>query len=172
MAPIWAAGVNVVSPYFVQRVSSAGFSQRSWQVPTFSAWAGYEVSEYLSLELVWAPDFDPRFFMPVVGTFMSPADIFGFGVESDFVKDLRPQDWLDQQQGGGAVRMVLPQLGMMELGIYYYHYLSRWPMMNMPEEYPPTLYVEWPELDLIGVSFSHAIQNWGLNLLVGGDFQN
>jgi len=168
-APIWAPGVNVVSPFFVQRVQSAGFTMRSWQVPTFIAWAGYEVSENLSFELVWQPDFEPRYFMPVVGTFQSPADIFGFGVESDFVNDLRPADWVDQQQGGAAVRMVVPQLGMMEFGIYYYHYLSRWPMMNMPEEFPPELFIEWPELDLIGISFSHAIQNWGLNIQVGGE---
>jgi len=136
MAPIWAPGVNVVSPFFVQRVQSAGFTMRSWQVPTLIAWGGYELSENVSLELVWAPSFDPRFFMPVVGTFQSPADILGFGVESDFVVDLRPTDFVDQQQGGAAIRTVIPQLGMMEFGIYYYHYLSRWPMMNMAGNSP------------------------------------
>ncbi len=170
MAPIWAPGVNVVSPFFVQRVQSAGFTMRSWQVPTLIAWGGYELSENVSLELVWAPEFDPRFFMPVVGTFQSPADILGFGVESDFVVDLRPADWVDQQQGGAAIRTVIPQLGNMEFGIYYYHYLSRWPMMNMPEIFPPEMFIEWPELDLIGISFSQAIQNWGLNVQVGGEF--
>ena len=87
-APIYAPGVNVVSPFFVQRVSSAGFTFRSWQVPTFMGWASYEATEALSFEAVWQPDFDPRFFMPVVGTLMSPADILGFGVESDLVEDL------------------------------------------------------------------------------------
>lgn len=169
MAPIWAPGVNVVSPFFVQRVQSAGFTMRSWQVPTFIAWGGYEVSESLSLELIWQPDFDPRYFMPVVGTFQSPADIFGFGVESDFVEDLRPTDWVDQQQGGAAVRTVIPQLGNLEFGVYYYHYLSRWPMMNMPEAWPINMYIEWPEVDLVGISFSQAIQNWGLNVQVGGE---
>jgi len=168
-APIWAPGVNVVSPFFVQRVSTAGFNMRSWQVPTFIGWGGYEVSDNVSLELVWAPDFDPRYFMPVVGTFQSPADILGFGVESDLVDDLRPQAWVDQQQGGAAVRMVIPQLNMLELGIYYYHYLSRWPMLDMPEIFPPKIFIEWPALDLIGISFSQAIQTWGLNIQVGGE---
>ncbi len=169
-APIYAPGVNVVSPFFVQRVSSAGFTFRSWQVPTFMGWASYEATEALSFEAVWQPDFDPRFFMPVVGTFMSPADILGFGVESDLVEDLRPKDWVDQQQYGGAIRMVVAPLGMLELGLYYYHYLSRWPLLNMPETFPPKIFVEWPELDMIGISFSQAIQTWGLNVQVGGEF--
>ena len=168
-APIWAPGVNVVSPFFVQRVGSAGYTFRSWQVPTYMGWASYEVSESLSFEAVWQPDFDPRFFMPVVGTFQSPADILGFGVDSDLVEDLRPKDWVDQQQGGGAIRMVISELNMLELGIYYYHYLSRWPMLNMPEVFPPKIFIEWPQLDLIGMSFSQAIQNWGLNLQVAGE---
>jgi Protein of unknown function (DUF1302) len=168
-APIWAPGVNVVSPFFLQRVSSVGFNQRSWQVPTFMGWAGYEVSEALSFEGVWAPDFDPRYFMPVVGTYMSPADILGFGVESELVEDLRPLDWVDQQQYGGTIRMVFSELNNLELGLYYYHYLSRWPMLKFAEVWTPKMYIEWPELDLIGLSFSQAIQTWGLNLQVGGE---
>ncbi len=168
-APIWAPGVNVISPFFVQKVSSAGYTFRSWQVPTFIGWASYEASESLSFEGVWQPDFDPRFFMPVASTFQSPADILGFGVESDFVEDLRPKDWVDQQQYGGAIRMVIAPLNMLELGIYYYHYRSRWPMMTLPETWPTKIFIEWPELDMVGISFSQAIQNWGLNLQVGGE---
>ena len=166
-APIWAPGVNVPSPYFLQRVNNVMFNQRSWQVPTFMAWGTYEVSESLSVEGIWAPDFDPRYYMPVVGTYLSPADILGFGVEGDFVKDQRPQDWTDQQQGGVAVRTVFPELGNFELGIYYYNYLSRWPMMNMPEQFPPNIYIEWPRVNLIGISFSQAFQRVGLELLDG-----
>lgn len=168
-APIWAPGVNVVSPFFVQRVNSAGYTFRSWQVPTFMGWACYERSEGLSFEWVWQPDFDPRFFMPVAGTYQSPSDFFGFGVESEFVEDLRPRDWTDQQQFGGAVRLVLSRLNMLELGFYYYHYRSRWPMLNMPKEFPPKIYIEWPELDMMGMSFSQAIQSGGLNVQVGGE---
>lgn len=168
-APIWAPGVNVVSPFFVQRVNSAGYTFRSWQVPTFMGWALYESSKAVSFQLVWQPDFDPRFFMPVAGTYQSPSDFFGFGVTSDFVEDLRPRDWKDQQQFGGAVRLVASRLNMLELGFYYYHYRSRWPMLNMPEEFPPKIYIEWPELDMIGMSFSQAIQSWGLNVQVGGE---
>ena len=129
---------------------------RSWQVPTLIAWGGYELTESVSLELVWAPDFDPRFFMPVVGTFQSPADILGFGVESDFVVDLRPYDWVDQQQGGAAIRTVIPQLENMELGIYYYHYLSRWPMMGARRRGRRSVR-RWQELDLVD-HFHHAIR--------------
>lgn len=169
-APIWAPGVNVVSPFFVQRVGTAGFNMRSWQVPTLMAWSGYEVNENLSLELIWQPDFDPRFFMPVVGTFQSPADVLGFGASTDLAIDLRPRDWVDQQQGGAAIRFVFPDLSNLELGLYYYNYLSRWPMMNMPERWPPNLFVEWPREDLIGMSFATAIQDdWGLNLQLGGE---
>jgi len=168
-APIWAPGVNVVSPFFVQRVSSAGYTFRSWQVPTYIGWGSYRVSEGLSFEGVWQPDFDPRYFMPVVGTFQSPADILGYGVEGDFVEDLRPKDWADMQQYGGAMRMVIPELNMLELGFYYYHYRSRWPMLKMPEVFPPKIFVEWPELDMIGMSFSQAIQTWGLNVQIGGE---
>jgi len=168
-APIWAPGVNVVSPFFVQRVNSAGYTFRSWQVPTFIGWAGYESSKSISFELVWQPDFDPRYYMPVAGTYQSPSDILGFGAEADFVEDLRPRDWADQQQFGGAIRTVISRLNMLELGFYYYHYRSRWPMLDMPEEFPPKMYIEWPELDMIGASFSQAIQSWGLNVQVGGE---
>jgi hypothetical protein len=166
-APIWAPGVNVPSPYFLQRVNNVMFNQRSWQVPTLMAWGTYEFSESLSVEGVWAPDFDPRFYMPVVGTYLSPADILGFGVEGDFVRDLRPEDWADQQQGGAAIRMVLPQLNNLELGLYYYNYLSRWPMLTLPEAFPPNIFIEWPRTNLIGISFSQAFQNVGLKLLDG-----
>jgi hypothetical protein len=63
--------------------------------------------------------------------------------------------------------MVFPQLSNFELGIYYYNYLSRWPMLNLPEEFPPNIFIEWPRLDLIGISFSQAFQNLGLDLLNG-----
>jgi hypothetical protein len=168
-APIWAPGVNVVSPFMVQRVGTAGFNMRSWQVPTYMAWFGYELSENLSVEAIWQPDFEPRYFMPVVGTFQSPADILGFGVDSDLVIDRRPTDWTDQQQGGLALRMVIPQAQNLELGLYYYNYLSRWPMITQPEIFPPKLFIDWPRLDLIGLAFTTAIQNWGLNLQLGGE---
>jgi len=166
-APVWAVGVNVVSPYFTQRVGNVMFNQRSWQVPTFMAWGTYEFTESLSEVGIRQPDFDPRFYMPVVGTYLSPADILGFGVESPMVDDLRPKDFADQQQGGAAIRMVFPQLDNLELGIYYYNYLSRFPLMNMPEEFPPNIFIEWPRQDLIGISFSQAFQKVGLKLLDG-----
>jgi hypothetical protein len=41
--------------------------------------------------------------------------------------------------------------------------------MTLPETWPTKIFIEWPELDLVGISFSQAIQNWGLNLQVGGE---
>ncbi len=168
-ATVYAPGVNVVSPYFVHRVSSAGYTVRDYQVPTHMIWMSHEPTENLSFELVYAPDFDPRYFMPVVGTFASPADILGFGVKSAMVDDRRPTEFKDQQQGGAAVRMVFPSLSMFELGLYYYHYLDRFPKMTTPNAFPPKVIVEFPELDMIGLSFSQAIQSFGLNLQLGGE---
>jgi len=168
-ATVYAQGVNVVSPFFVYHVTSAGYTVRDYQVPTHMIWASLEPTEDLSLELVYAPDFDPRFYMPVVGTFASPADILGFGVKSSLVDDRRPLDFAEQQQGGGRVRMVFPSLGMFELGLYYYHYLDRFPKMTTPNTFPPKVVVEYPEMDMIGISFSQAIQSFGLNLQVGGE---
>jgi len=168
-ATVYAPGVNVVSPYFVYHVTSAGYTIRDYQVPTHMIWASFEPTEDFSFELVYAPDFDPRYFMPVVGTFASPADILGFGVKSPMVDDQRPLDFTDQQQGGGCARLVFPSLGMLELGLYYYHYLDRFPKMTTTNAFPPKVIVEYPQLDMVGVSFSQAIQALDLNLQVGGE---
>lgn len=168
-APVWAPGVNVVSPFFTQKVSSAGYTFRDWQVPSHIAWVNYEFTQDFSAELVYAPDFDPRFYLPVVGTFASPMDVLGFGADSAMVDDQRPTKFEDQQQYGGAIRMIIPSLNMFELGIYYYHYLNRFPMMTMPKKFPPSLQVNYPELDMVGLSFSHAIQAFDLNWQVNGE---
>ena len=169
MAPVYAPGVNVVSPFFVYHVTSAGYTTRDFQVPTHILWLNLEPTENMSFEVVWAPDFDPRFFMPVVGTFASPADILGFGAKSPMVDDQRPLDWVDQQQGGVCGRFVFPSLDMFELGVYYYHYRDRFPKMTMQEVFPPVMTIDWPELDMVGLSFSQAIQSFGLNLQLGGE---
>ena len=169
IAPIYAPGVNIVSPFFVQKVVSAGYTSRDYQVPTHMLWASYKPRKTLALEGVYAPDFDPRYLMPVVGTIASPADILGFGVESDMVDDQRPDGFTNQQQAGGAVRMVFPSLNMFELGLYYYHYLARFPVLTQLEEFPPRIKVEYPKIDMVGMSFSQAIQAYDLNLQIGGE---
>jgi len=168
-APVYAPGVNIVSPFFTQKVSSAGYTFRDWQVPSLLTWASYEITDSLSVEGVWNPDFDPRYYFPVVSTFQSPTDLLGFGADSPLVDDQRPKDFEDQQQYGGAIRWVLPSLSQLELGLYYYHYLARFPVMTMPEAWPAKVVVEYPEADMIGMSFSQAIQEWGLNLQLGGE---
>ena len=169
IAPVFAPGVNVVSPFFTQKVSSAGYTSRDYQVPTHIAWFNFEPSESLSFELVYAPDFDPRYYLPVVGTFSSPVDALGFGADSDMVDDQRPTKFEDQQQYGGAVRMVFPSLNMFELGVYYYHYRNRFPLITLQQQFPPTVRVEYPELDMVGMSFSQAIQAYDLNLQLSGE---
>ena len=169
VAPVYAPGVNVVSPFFVQKVVSAGWTSRDYQVPTYMLWASYKPSKTLAFEGVYAPDFDPRYLMPVVGTIASPADILGFGVDSTMVDDQRPEGFENQQQAGGAVRMVFPSLNNFELGVYYYHYLVRFPKMTTLSEFPPRILVEYPKIDMVGMSFSQAIQAYDLDLQIGGE---
>ena len=169
IAPIFAPGVNVVSPFFAQKASSAGYTVRDYQVPSHIGWINFEPTEGLSFELVYAPDFDPRYYLPVVGTLSSPVDVLGFGAESDMVDDQRPTKFEDQQQYGGAIRMVFPSLDMFELGLYYYHYRSRFPLMTLLHQFPPSMRVEYPELDMVGMSFSQVIQAFDLNLQLNGE---
>ena len=80
-------------------------------------------------------------------------------------------DFADKQQYGGAGRLVLPALNYVELGLYYYHYLARFPLMNLQMGGAPfpVLTLQYPETDMIGASFTHAIQAYDLNLQVNGE---
>jgi hypothetical protein len=182
-----APGVNVLSPWDLSKVGQAGFTLRSAQIPTWMAWGSYSVSEGLAFEAVWAPDFDPRYYFPTVGTFASTSDLLGWGAPCSIqmtdpmpvcidVDDRRPKDWVDQQQYGGAMRMVIQELNQMDLGFYYYHYRSRAPLATMdwaiPNLLPATIIFEWPEVDMIGMSFAQAIQqigNWNFDWQIGGE---
>ncbi len=170
MAPVFAPGVNVVSPFFMQRIANAGYTFRDWQVPTNMLWISVDPYSTLAYEFIYAPDFDPRFFLPVVGTFNSPTDVAGFGASSFGTDDQIPTTFKDKQQWGGAIRLVLPDLSYMELGLYYYHYLARFPLMDLPTSgLIPVLTMEYPEIDMIGFSFVNTIQAHDLKLQISGE---
>jgi len=174
-------GVNEVSPMALGLLDTAGNPPRSSQVPTYLAWSSFRITDDVSIEGVWQPDFDPRYWFAVPGTFGSSSDLLGWdadtrlpiipalGVYAD-VLDRRPEDFEDMQQYGGAMRVIIPQLNLLELGFYYYHYRSRTPLATMentlrmlpiapfPIPLPSALIFEWPENDLFGMSFNQAIQ--------------
>ncbi len=168
-APLFAPGVNVVSPFFMQRIANAGYTFRDWQVPTNMLWISVDPYSTLAYEFVYAPDFDPRFYLPVVGTFNSPTDAAGFGADPAKTDDQRPTEFKDKQQWGGAIRLVLPDLSYLELGLYYYHYLARFPLMSMPPSLVGPLTMEYPETDMVGLSFVNTIQAYDLNLQINGE---
>jgi len=190
IAPVFAPTVNVVNALFAMKATSAGYTTRDYYVPSYMLWANYELAGNtsfvnrinrwvnLSFEAVYAPYFEPRDGLPVVGTFMSPVDLIGYGARDLVlgfmrVEDLRPTAFEDMQQYGGAIRMIFPKLASLEMGLYYYHYLDRMPSMELVEfsMSPNDAKVEltYPEIDMFGMSLSHAIQALNLNLQLGGD---
>jgi hypothetical protein len=134
-------------------------------------WANYEFLGTWSVEAIWAPDFDPRYSMPVVGTYGSFTDKLGFG-QNHQVEDRRPKEFGDLQQGGVAIRKVFPSLKNFELGLYYFHHLDRSPSLSadltglLTGQRPVASY---EEIDMYGMSFSHVIDQLGLDLQIQGE---
>jgi len=175
------------NPLNAIKATSAGYTTRDYYVPTYMLWLNYELTEIdwlnryvnMNFEVVYSPYFEPRDSLPVMGTFMSPVDLIGYGaidLALGFMEihDLRPTDFEDVQQGGAAIRMVFPKLSSFELGLYYYHYLNRMPVQELTEfSMSPVQFavaeLTYPEVDMFGMSFSQAIQSFGLNLQLGGD---
>ena len=164
VAPIFAVGVNTISPFFGANVQAAGYTIRDYHVPSYMAWGKYEYSETVTFEGVWAPDFDPRYSMPAVGTFASFTDALGFGQDGS-VDDRRPDGFSNQQQFGGAMRLVIPSLKNLELGFYYFHHLSRSPVVSALSL--SHIVADYPKIDMIGASFMHTID--ALQLQVNGE---
>ncbi len=166
IAPVFAVAVNTVSPFFGQRVAAAGYTARDFQVPSHMLWASYELSPTLSLEGVWNPDFEPRLFMGVVGTFQSFTDALGYGADGS-VDEKRPTKFKDQQQGGVAIRKVFPSFKYLELGLYYYHHLDRSPAMDLDLLTMTKPVATYPEINMFGMSFAYAID--ALELQIQGE---
>ncbi len=181
IVPVNAVAVNTVSPFHGIKATSAGYSKRDYQVQSLMAWISYEPIMTMSIEGVYNPDFDPRYMLPVAGTFGSPADIMGFGAEDSYggmirIIDNRPEDFDDKQQYGFAVRKSFPSLKDLELGVYYYHHLNRRPVMSfsglevgLTDPSLVTLTYDYPEQDMYGCSFSSVIDWFDLGVQIGGE---
>jgi len=171
LAPVFAVAVNTVSPFFGAKIAAAGYTFRDYQIPSHMIWANYEFLGTWSVEAIWAPDFDPRYSMPVVGTYGSFTDGLGFGQDGS-VDDRRPKKFADQQQGGVALRKIFPSLKNFELGLYYFHHLDRSPSISadlaglLTGQRPVASY---EEIDMYGMSFSHVIEQLGLDLQIQGE---
>jgi len=173
LAPVFAVAVNTVSPFFGAKVAAAGYTYRDYQIPSHMIWANYEFLGTWSVEAIWAPDFDPRYSMPVVGTYGSFTNSLGFGQDGK-VDDRRPKKFADQQQGGVALRKVFPSLKNLELGLYYFHHLDRAPSMSADAGLfdlanPELPVATYEEIDMVGMSFSHVIEQLGIDLQINGE---
>ncbi|MEW6441742.1 MAG: DUF1302 family protein [bacterium] len=168
VAPVFAQGVNTISQFFGAKVAAAGYTLRDYQVPSHMVWISYEFLENWSVEPVWAPDFDPRYAMPVVGTYQSFSDSLGFG-EDGAIDDQRPKKFVDQQQYGAAIHKVFPGLKNFELGFYYFHHKDHAPAITFDLATDPKPVATYPGIDMYGMSFSQAFEELGLNLQVNGE---
>lgn len=171
VAPINAPGVGVINIIDGSRLGAAGYTPRDYKVPALMTWALYQIIPGLSVEGVYAPDFDPRYSMPVVGTCYSFMDIGGFGgpevISSDAgpvpYYERRPTEFKDMQQYGGAVNTIIASLGYLELGFYYFHYLDWVPIVNLnTDEF--YAYSTYEFMDMYGTSLCHVINALGLDL--------
>lgn len=153
-APVFAPGVNVMNMYDGTRVGAAGYTLRDYKVPAESAWLITEISNDLSVEVVYSRDFEPRNIVSVVGTFGSFIDFLGFGGPTP-LEDKRPQSSKDMEQYGAAIRKVFPSLGNLELGIYYADYLNPFPMNDLDKNQ-----ITYEGTDMYGFTLSRVVREW------------
>ncbi len=168
--PIMAVGVNCVSMYNGTRAGSPFYDPRDWQEPALMAWGSYEATELVSIEAAYSVDFDPRKKFPVVGTFGSFLDVFGYGADSTL--DLRrPEEMEDMQQYGFSIRKTFPAFNDFELGLYYFHHFDTVGIMTLDffSTTPQTPFVTFDEIDMFGLSFTQAVDAFDLFLQVAGE---
>jgi len=160
LAPVYARGVSVINMYDMPKVGTAGYTARDYKVPVMSGWLSYELTDNLSVEGVYSQDFEPRYGVPVVGTFSSFVDALGWGGPTMGLEEQRPTDASDQRQYGAAARMVFPFLREFELGAYWAHYIDSMPFIDISQGV-----ITYEELDMYGLSFSQAFEAlWGFQL--------
>ncbi len=181
IAPVYAVGVNTVSPYNLHKSLTPGYSSRDYQIPSLMAWISYTPIDTWAIEAVYNPDFDPRYIYPVAGTFSSPIDVVGFGALDNYmgipIIDDRPEDFEDKQQYGLAIRKTFPTLNNIELGLYYYHHIQRLPMILTLNNFEAAitnpelvnLTLSYPEQDMYGLSFSGVFPWLDLGVQVSGE---
>ncbi len=163
LMPVMAPGVGVVNIIDGSRAGAAGYTFRDYKVPSLMAWATYELSESISVEGVYAPDFDPRYTMSPVGTFSSFMDIGSFGEPGTFsamgmslpLEHRRPMTIEDQQQYGGAVRTVWPSLGNFEIGFYYFHYYDWSPLIKLEGA---RIVIFYEDVDMYGIALNQVFE--------------
>jgi hypothetical protein len=185
LAPAYAPGVNIVSPFYGAKIAVAGYTYRDYQYPTLMAMARYRLIDTVEIEGVYSPDFSPDDYMSPAGSFYSFTDTLGYG-NSGVLNDRAPKSFSDMQQYGGVVRTVWRGLNNLELGFYYYHYLDRAPSVDNDVNWTTLLtglatgdentlldalglYGEYPEIDMLGLGFSTAIDWLDMNIQINGD---
>lgn len=174
IAPVYAPGVGVINIIDSSRIGAAGYTFRDAKVPGLMAWASYEITVGLAVEGVYAPDFNPRYAVPVVGTSSSFMDVGGFGAPEQFMgfnyDDRRPTEFEDMQQYGGAIRKIFSSLNNFEMGFYYFHYYDWSPLLSVDTSSAPiTIFADYEDLDMYGISFSHVILALGLDMQINGE---
>ncbi len=165
LMPVMAPGVGVTNLMDGSRAGAAGYTFRDYKVPSLMAWATYELSESISVEGVYAPEFDPRYTMSPVGTYASFMNIGSFGPPHLFsaqgmtmpLEDQRPRDFEDQQQYGGAVRTVWSALGNFEIGFYYFHYYD-WSPIIEADLGQGKIIISYEDVDMYGTAFSQVFE--------------
>lgn len=146
--------INSINPIDVARFRAPGSELREALTPTPMLWGSTQLSNALSMELVWLTAFhrteiDPR------GSFFSTNDslssdgdkvVVTFGRRKDDnsaltspLEDDAAMVWLPREfredpegyeQGGVAFRYFSQALGNTEFGLYYLHYHSRTPYLS------------------------------------------
>ncbi len=181
IAPVYAPGVGVINIIDGSRIGAAGYTPRDYKVPGLMAWSSWEIVRGFSIEGVYAPDFDPRYAIPVVGTSFSFMDVGGFGSPKQLVdpatgtatayEDRRPTEFKDMQQYGGAIRKVFPSFGNLEWGLYYFHYFDWGPYMNIEGDSLAEMkaVATYQDMDMYGTSICAAIDAFGLDFQVNGE---
>ncbi len=165
----FAPGVSVVNLMDATRAGAAGYEFRDYKVPGKMIWANYQILDTWSVDAVYAPDFEPRYAMPISGTFSSFMDMGGFGApETSAVDDQRPDKFKDMKQYGGSTKFIFPSIGNLDLTFYYFHYLYAQPIITIQQISPLKLKMEYPELDMFGLSFASVIEG-GLGMEIDGE---
>lgn len=147
-------GINVLNPVNVTRLRVPGAELREGLTPTAMLWASQELTDNLSLELVWMAEWEKTKIEPA-GTFFSTNDFVakggniaytGFGRRNDgnaaptsHALDLEAQLFAprskDREPGNGgeygiSLRWFVPELNNTEFGFYHVNYHSRTPYVS------------------------------------------
>ena len=147
-------GINVLNPVNVTRLRVPGAELREGLTPTAMLWASQELTDNLSLELVWMAEWEKTKIEPA-GTFFSTNDFVakggniaytGFGRRNDgngaggvFPLNATAQLYAprskDREPGDGgeygiSLRWFVPELNNTEFGFYHVNYHSRTPYVS------------------------------------------